>query len=234
MLEVKNLYVGYGNMKVIHDISLNINAGETVTLLGANGAGKTTLVRAISRLNKITSGKILFDDEDITNCSCDIATELGIIQVPEGRKLFSKMSVKENLEMGAYSKRARKYKNKNLEYVYSLFPELITMEKKPAGNLSGGQQQMVAIGRGLMANPKILILDEPSIGLSPIMTENVFEIINTIKKTGVSVLISEQNVEDVLNLADRAYVIQQGTVVLEGDAHSIKNNDEVRKAYLGM
>lgn len=234
MLEVKNLCAGYGNMKVIHDISISVNSGETVSLLGANGAGKTTLVCAISRLIKVNSGSIFFDGIDITGYTSDKATELGIIQVPEGRKLFSKMSVKENLEMGAYSKRARKDKNRNLEYVYSLFPELIDMEKKPAGNLSGGQQQMVAIGRGLMANPKILILDEPSIGLSPIMTDNVFRIIDTIKKTGVSVLISEQNIEDVLNLADRAYVIQQGTVVLEGNAEAIKNDDNVRKAYLGM
>ncbi|MBE6544145.1 MAG: ABC transporter ATP-binding protein [Ruminococcaceae bacterium] len=234
MLEVKNLYAGYGNMKIIHDISMKVNYGETVSLLGANGAGKTTLVAAISRLIKTNSGKIIFDGTDITDYSSDKATELGIIQVPEGRKLFSKMTVKENLEMGAYSKRARKDRKKNLEYVYSLFPELINMEKKPAGNLSGGQQQMVAIGRGLMANPKILILDEPSIGLSPIMTENVFEIINSIKKTGVSVLISEQNIEDVLSLADRAYVIQQGSVVLEGTAEEIKNDNNVRKAYLGM
>lgn len=234
MLEVKNLYAGYGNMKIIHDISMTVNYGETVSLLGANGAGKTTLVAAISRLIKTNSGKIFFDGTDITDYSSDKATELGIIQVPEGRKLFSKMTVKENLEMGAYSKRARKDRKKNLEYVYSLFPELINMEKKPAGNLSGGQQQMVAIGRGLMANPKILILDEPSIGLSPIMTENVFEIINSIKKTGVSVLISEQNIEDVLSLADRAYVIQQGSVVLEGTAVEIKNDNNVRKAYLGM
>ncbi len=234
MLEVKNLYAGYGNMKIIHDISMKVNYGETVSLLGANGAGKTTLVAAISRLIKTNSGKIFFDGTDITDYSSDKATELGIIQVPEGRKLFSKMTVKENLEMGAYSKRARKDRKKNLEYVYSLFPELINMEKKPAGNLSGGQQQMVAIGRGLMANPQILILDEPSIGLSPIMTENVFEIINSIKKTGVSVLISEQNIEDVLNLADRAYVIQQGSVVLEGTAEEIKNDNNVRKAYLGM
>ena len=229
MLEVKNLNAGYGNMKVIHDISIKVDAGETVSLLGANGAGKTTLVGAISRLIKVNSGSIFFDEIDITNYSSDKATELGIIQVPEGRKLFSKMTVRE-----VWNKYIDLLKNKNLEYVYSLFPELVNMEKKPAGNLSGGQQQMVAIGRGLMSNPRILILDEPSIGLSPIMTENVFEIINTIKKTGVSVLISEQNIEDVLNLADRAYVIQQGTVVLEGSAEDIKNDDNVRKAYLGM
>ena len=234
MLEIKNIYSGYGNMKVIHNVSIKLNEGETVSLLGANGAGKTTLVSAISRLINVDSGEIWFDGVNITDYSSDKATEMGIIQIPEGRKLFSKMSVRENLEMGAYAKRARADKKKNLEYVYSIFPELITMEKKPAGNLSGGQQQMVAIGRGLMANPKLLILDEPSIGLSPIMTQKVFTILNTIKQSGVSILISEQNIEDVLEFADKAYVIQQGTVVLEGNSEEIKNNDLVRKAYLGM
>ncbi len=234
MLEIKELCSGYGNMKVIHGVSLNVNQGETVCLLGANGVGKTTLVRCISGINKINSGSILYMGKDITGLSAEKIAELGISQVPEGRHLFARMSVRENLEMGGYVKRSRANKKKNLEYVYSLFPELCEMEKKPAGNLSGGQQQMVAIGRALMAEPKLLILDEPSIGLSPVMTQTVFSIIEKIRKENVSVLISEQNAEDVLNMADRAYVMQQGTIVLSGIAADVKNDDNVRRAYLGI
>lgn len=234
MLEIKDLCAGYGNMKVVHGVSMTVNEGETVSLLGANGVGKTTLVRCISRINKINSGDITFLGEDITKLPPEKVSELGISQVPEGRHLFSRMSVKENLEMGCYIKRARVNKKRNMEYVYSLFPELEEMEKKPAGNLSGGQQQMVAIGRALMAEPKLLILDEPSIGLSPVMTQTVFEIIEKIRKDGVSVLISEQNAEEVLALADRAYVMQQGTIVLSGKASDIKNDDKIRQAYLGI
>ena len=234
MLEVKELYAGYGNMKVIHGVNLTVEAGETVSLLGANGVGKTTLVRCISGIYKTDSGSITFMGEDITDMAAEKVAELGISQVPEGRHLFSKMSVKENLLMGSYIKRAKKNRNNNLEYVYSLFPELLTMEKKPAGNLSGGQQQMVAIGRALMAEPKLLILDEPSIGLSPVMTDKVFDIIRKIKENGVSVLVSEQNAEEVLSLSHRAYVMQQGTIVLEGVAEDIKNDDKIRQAYLGI
>lgn len=234
MLEIKNLCAGYGNMKVIHGVSIEVKEGETVSLLGANGVGKTTLVRCISGINKINSGNIFFMGKDISGMAAEKIAELGISQVPEGRHLFSKMSVRENLEMGGYVKRSRANKKRNLEYVYSLFPELCEMEKKPAGNLSGGQQQMVAIGRALMAEPKLLILDEPSIGLSPVMTQTVFGIIEKIKKDNVSVLISEQNAEEVLNMADRAYVMQQGTIVLSGTAEKIRNDDKIRQAYLGI
>lgn len=234
MLEVLNLCAGYGNMKVVHNASLKVESGQTVSLLGANGVGKTTLVRCISRINKITSGTITFMGKDITNLPADKVAELGISQVPEGRHLFSKMTVRENLEMGGYVKRSRKNKMKNLEYVYSLFPQLEEMERKPSGNLSGGQQQMVAIGRALMSEPKLLLLDEPSIGLSPVMTQTVFEIIKKIKSDGVAVLISEQNAEEALSLADYAYVMQQGEVVLSGRAEDIKNDDKIRQAYLGI
>jgi branched-chain amino acid transport system ATP-binding protein len=234
MLEIKDLCAGYDGMKVVHGVCLEVNEGELVSLLGANGVGKTTLVRCISGINKISSGKVTFMGSDITHATPESVAELGISQVPEGRHLFSRMTVRENLEMGCYVKRARGNKNKNLEYIYSLFPELKEMEKKPAGNLSGGQQQMVAIGRALMAEPRLLILDEPSIGLSPVMTQTVFRIVEQIRKDGVAVLISEQNAEEVLAMADRAYVMQQGSIVLSGNACDIKNDDKVRQAYLGI
>ncbi len=234
MLEIKNLNVEINNLKIINDVSLTVKDGELVSLIGANGAGKTTIVRAISKLYRIASGTITFNGEDITKYPVDKIVNLGIIQVPEGRALFARMSVKENLEMGAYAKSARPLLKQNLEFVYSLFPDLKEIEKKPAGDLSGGQQQMVAIGRGIMANPKLLILDEPSIGLSPLMTKNVFNAIKSIKEKGVSVLISEQNVMEVLKMADYAYVLQQGSVVISGKAEDLIDDDAVKKAYIGL
>lgn len=234
MLQIKNLFVGYGKVNIIQDLSMEIDSGEVVALIGANGTGKTTLVRAISKLNTVSSGTITFDGEDITGLSPDKTVEKGIIQVPEGRKLFAQMSVRENLEMGAFVKRARANEKENLEYVYSVFPELKTMEKQTCGNLSGGQQQMVAIGRSIMAEPKLLILDEPSIGLSPITTQHMFEAIRTINKKGISILITEQNVQDVLKMANIAYVMQQGKIVLSGKAQEISKSEELKKIYLGM
>ena len=234
MLEIKNLFVGYGKVNIIQDLSMRVDGGEIVALIGANGTGKTTLVRAISKLNKISGGSILFDGEDITDLSADKIVEKGIVQVPEGRKLFAQMSVRENLEMGAFSKRARSREKENLEYVYTVFPELKSMEKQACGNLSGGQQQMVAIGRSIMAEPKLLILDEPSIGLSPITTQHMFEAIETINKKGIGILITEQNVQDVLKMASRAYVMQQGRIALEGTAQEISESEDLKKIYLGM
>lgn len=234
MLEIRNLFVGYGKVNIIQDVSMLVDSGEIVALIGANGTGKTTLVRAISKLNKINGGSILFDGEDITDLSADKIVEKGIIQVPEGRKLFAQMSVRENLEMGAFSKRARSKEKENLEYVYTVFPELKSMEKQACGNLSGGQQQMVAIGRSIMAEPKLLILDEPSIGLSPITTQHMFEAIETINKKGIGILITEQNVHDVLKMASRAYVMQQGRIALEGKSKEISESENLKKIYLGM
>ncbi|MBQ7296282.1 MAG: ABC transporter ATP-binding protein [Clostridia bacterium] len=234
MLQIKNLFVGYGKVTIIQDLSMKIDSGEVVALIGANGTGKTTLVRAISKLNTVSGGTITFDGENITDLSPDKIVEKGIIQVPEGRKLFAQMSVRENLEMGAFTKRARVNEKENLEYVYSVFPELKAMEKQACGNLSGGQQQMVAIGRSIMAEPKLLILDEPSIGLSPITTQHMFEAIRTINKKGISILITEQNVQDVLKMANRAYVMQQGKIVLSGKAQEISKSEELKKIYLGM
>lgn len=234
MLEIKNLYVGIGNLSIIQDVSLSIGTGEIVALIGANGMGKTTLVRAVSKLNEIKSGKIFFKGEDVTDLSADKIVEKGIIQVPEGRKLFPQMSVKENIEMGAYSKHARAKEKENLEYVFSVFPELKTMQKQACGNLSGGQQQMVAIARSIMASPELLILDEPSIGLSPIATQKMFDAIKIINKNGIGILITEQNVQQVLKMADTAYAMQQGKIALSGKAKEIAENEELKKIYIGM
>lgn len=234
MLEIKNLYVNIGNLSIIQDVSLTIADGEIVALIGANGMGKTTLVRAVSKLNPIKSGKIFLDGEDITDLSADKTVEKGIIQVPEGRKLFPQMSVIENIEMGAYAKRARAKEKENLEYVFSVFPELKSMLKQACGNLSGGQQQMVAIARSIMASPRILVLDEPSIGLSPIATQKMFDAIELIHKSGIGVLITEQNVQQVLKMANTAYAMQQGKIALSGKASDIAANDELKKIYIGM
>lgn len=234
MLEIKNLYVNIGNLSIIQDVSLKVGNGEIVALIGANGMGKTTLVRAISKLNNIKDGKMFLDGEDITDLPADKIVEKGIIQVPEGRKLFPQMSVLENIEMGAYAKRARAKEKENLEYVFSVFPELKPMLKQACGNLSGGQQQMVAIARSIMASPELLILDEPSIGLSPIATQKMFDAIELINKSGIGILITEQNVQQVLRMADTAYAMQQGKIALSGKASEIATNDELKKIYIGM
>ena len=234
MLEVKDLYVGIDGIPIVNGVSLTVGEGEIVSLIGANGAGKTTLVRGVSKLNLITGGRILWKGQDVTALPADKMVGLGVIHVPEGRALFSRMTVKENLEIGAYCKTARTALSDNLEFVYDLFPDLKEMQRKPAGDLSGGQQQMVAIGRGIIANPRLLILDEPSIGLSPLMTQKVLEAVQAIQKRGVAVLITEQNVMAVLKMAGRAYVMQQGKIVLSGTADELKHNDEVKKAYIGI
>ena len=234
MLEVKHLCADIDRMPIITDISLTVGDGEIVSLIGANGAGKTTLVRALTKLNPASSGTILWNGEDITQYTADKLVNMGMIHVPEGRALFSRMTVKENLEIGAYCHHARAKAAENLAFVYELFPELKEMGAKAAGDLSGGQQQMVAIGRGIMADPKLLILDEPSIGLSPLMTQKVLKAVQAIRDKGVSVLISEQNVMAVLGMANHAYVMQQGKIILSGTAEGLKNNDAVRKAYMGI
>lgn len=234
MLKITDLFVKIGNLSIIQGVSLEVKESEVISLMSANGAGKTTMMRAISGLGNITSGKMEFEGKDITNWTSEQIVEAGLIQVPEGRKLFSLMTVKENLEIGAHAKRARPKMKQNLDFVYTLFPELKEMENRPAGNLSGGQQQMVAIGRGIMADPKLLILDEPSIGLSPIMTQKVLEAVMKINKEGVSVLIAEQNIHDVLKIADRAYVLEQGIIRTSGTAQEILANDDIKAMYLGL
>lgn len=234
MLKINDLYVKCGNLSIIQGVSLEIKEGEIVSLMGANGAGKTTLMRALSGLGQIAGGKVIFDGQDITGASSEKIVKYGLIQVPEGRKLFSLMSVRENLEIGAFTKQARNAANKNLEFVYSVFPELKEMNNVPVGNLSGGQQQMVAIGRGIMADPKLLILDEPSIGLSPLVTQKVFDAVKKINENGVTVLITEQNIYDVLSFAQRAYVLEQGRIGISGTAQEILQDDAVKQMYLGM
>lgn len=234
MLTVTDLHVRIGNLKIIQGVSLEVKAGEIVSLMGANGAGKTTLMRSLSGLGHITGGTIRFLDEDVTHEPSERIVERGLIQIPEGRQLFSLMTVKENLEIGAHTKRAKEKMKEHLDYVYSLFPELKEMSSQAAGNLSGGQQQMVAIGRGIMADPKLLILDEPSIGLSPIMTQKVLEAVMQVNKKGVAILIAEQNIHDVLKIADRAYVLEQGVIRSGGTARKMLANDEIKAMYLGL
>lgn len=234
MLQVEGLVAGYGKMQVLQGITFEVDEGEMVSILGTNGAGKTTTLRTISGLLKATKGTVRFLGQDITSAGSDEIVKAGLVQVPEGRKLFPEMSVMENLEIGAYTPGARKKKKENLEWVFSLFPVLKERHHQPVGSMSGGQQQMVAIGRGLMADPKLLILDEPSIGLSPLLTKQVFEIIKTIKRQKVTVLLVEQNVEQALSLSDKGYVIENGRVVLSGDANELLHNNELKAAYLGM
>lgn len=234
MLKIQNLSVKIGGLNIIQNVSMDVSEGEIVSLMGANGAGKTTLMRAVSGLGNITGGTMEFMGEDITRWNSEKIVEAGLIQIPEGRKLFPLMSVKENLEIGAFTKRAREKLKGNLDYVYGIFPELKDMANVPAGNLSGGQQQMVAIGRGIMADPKLLILDEPSIGLSPLMTQRVLDAVCRFNNRGVSILIAEQNIHDVLKIAQRAYVLEQGQIRLSGTAGEIQASDEVRAMYLGL
>lgn len=234
MLRVENLSAGYGNLQILRNLNFHVDEGEVVSILGTNGAGKTTTLRAISGLIPVTSGGIYFNDVLLNKKSTEFIVQSGLIQVPEDRKLFSDMTVLENLEMGAYTKSTRANFKKNLEYCYELFPILKEREKQISGTMSGGQQQMLAIGRALMAEPKLLILDEPSIGLSPLLTKQVFDIISEIKKNGVTILLVEQNVNQALQVADRGYVIENGEIAMEGQAEELLNDDNLRAAYLGI
>lgn len=234
MLKITDLHVSIGNLQIIQGVSLDVQDGEIVSLMGTNGSGKTTLMHAISGIGNITGGRMEFMGEDITHWTSEKIVNAGLIQIPEGRQLFSFMSVKENLEIGAYSKGARNNAKNNLEFVYSIFPDLKEIGSMPAGNLSGGQQQMVAIGRGLMADPKLLMLDEPSIGLSPLMTQKVLAAVEQINKKGVSVLIAEQNIHDVLKIATKAYVIEQGLIRMSGTPKEMLENDDIKSMYLGL
>ncbi len=234
MLEVEHLAVGYGEVEVLQDCSLRVERGEIVALLGANGAGKTTLLRAISRLIDPSAGRIVFEDAGITRSAAARVVAAGIAQVPEGRRLWAEMTVEENLLLGAYSARARPYASTELENVYALFPRVRERRRQVAGTLSGGEQQMVAIGRGLMSRPSLLMLDEPSLGLAPKVVAEVFAGIRAINAAGTTVLLVEQNVAGSLELATRGYVLETGRVVLEGTRAELLASDMVRKAYLGL
>ncbi len=234
MLELSNIHSGYGATTILHDVSLNVTEGEVVTIVGANGAGKTTTLRTISGLIKPTAGTIRFDGQDITKLSSHEIVELGITMIPEGRQLFPDMTVRENLKMGAYRKGARASQSQLMDEVLDLFPRVKERLEQRANSLSGGEQQMVAIARGLMAKPRLLMFDEPSLGLAPIIVSQVFEVIDRIVKTGATVLIVEQNVFHTLKAADRGYVLENGEIVLTDDADALLENPHIRKAYLGI
>lgn len=233
MLEIKDMYVHYGVICAIKGISLTVNEGDIVTLIGANGAGKTTTLRTISGLKKPTSGKILLNEVDITATTAIERVAMGISHVPEGRRIFSTMTVLENLELGAYLRKDRQEILKDLKMVYDLFPILSDRKKQLAGTLSGGEQQMLAIGRALMSRPKILFLDEPSMGLAPLLVQEIFRIIKDINSTGTTILLVEQNASMALQIANYAYVMETGSIVLSGTGAELLQSEEIKKAYLG-
>ena len=233
MLDIQNLHAGYGQMKVLQGIDLNIQQGEIVALLGSNGAGKSTLNNNISGIYEPTAGAILFEGENITGLRSEQVVQKGIIHVPEGRRIFPNISVRENLELGSYL-RGQKNRKANLDRVVGVFPRLQERFSQLAGTLSGGEQQMLAIGRGMMAEPRLMILDEPSLGLSPLLVEEMFGLIQDLNKTGLSFFLVEQNVMQSLVIADRAYVIENGKIVLSGNTDALLDDPELKKSYLGV
>ncbi len=234
MLKIDKLNFSYGDLKVLWDIDLEVHEHDIVTVVGSNGAGKSTTLKNISRLVKPASGSITFNGMDLEGLEPHTVVEQGIVQVPEGRRIFPELTVRENLRIGSFIKSAKKDREPNIERVFSLFPRLKERQRQLGGTLSGGEQQMLAIGRGLMANPKLLLLDEPSLGLSPLLVENIFEIITEINRQGVTILLVEQNVNRALRIAHRAYVLETGRVVLSGKGEDLLNNEHVKKAFLGM
>ncbi len=234
LLSAENIAVKYGDVQVVWDCSLNVREGEVVALFGGNGAGKTSILRAVSRLIDISAGRIAFAGHDISQLEAHELPELGLIHVPEGRHVFPQMSVQENLELGGYAPRVRKRKKELLDGVYELFPVLKDRLNSPAGVLSGGQQQMLAIGRGLMADPKLLMLDEPSLGLAPAIVATLFDTIRKIKSLGVTVLLVEQNVWESLDIADRYYLIASGRIVSSDVPDKLREDETFRQVYLGL
>jgi branched-chain amino acid transport system ATP-binding protein len=233
ILEIDDIHTYYGSIHALKGISLTVNEGEVVTLLGANGAGKTTTLRSINGLNRAREGSIKFQGRDITTAAPHEIVKLGIAQSPEGRRLFPRMTVTENLEMGAFQRKDKSELRQDMEHVFELFPRLQERRNQKAGTMSGGEQQMCAMGRALMARPKLLLLDEPSLGLAPIFVERIFDIIRQINTEGTSILLVEQNALMALESADRGYVLETGRIVLADKAESLKTNEQVRKTYLG-
>lgn len=232
MLDLTNVNVYYGGIHALKNISLKVKEGEVVTLIGANGAGKSTTLKAISGLEKPISGEIKFNEKKLNSLNAPDIVKIGISHVPEGRRIFSKMSVMENLEMGGYTRKDKSEIRKDYDKIFSLFPRLHERKEQMAGTLSGGEQQMLAIGRALMSRPRLLLLDEPSMGLAPIVVKEIFSIIKDINKAGTTVLLVEQNAHMALNAADRAYIIRNGEIEIEGNAKELLNDEKVKKAYL--
>lgn len=233
LLSVENLHVSYGAIRALHGISFHVEKGEIVTLIGANGAGKSTTLRTISGLLPADRGKIIYDGTDITHLGADQIVRIGIVQVPEGRKIFAPLTVRENLEMGAFTRRDKREIEESTEFVFSIFPRLRERAEQLGGTLSGGEQQMLAVARALMAKPRLLLMDEPSMGLAPILVEEIFHIIQRINQEGVTILLVEQNAHMALSVAHRGYVLETGVIQTEGTAAELRDNPRVREAYLG-
>lgn len=233
MLKVENLVVNYGMIQALKGISFDVNEGEVIALIGANGAGKTTTLQTISGMLTPTSGKVLLEGTDITKIPGHKIVSMGLAHVPEGRRVFGGLTVLENLKMGAYTRSSKTEIAESFERIYASFPRLKERQNQLAGTLSGGEQQMLAMGRALMSKPRIVLMDEPSMGLSPIYVDEIFNIIEEISKAGTTVLLVEQNAKKALAIADRAYVLETGNIVLSGDADALMNDDSIKKAYLG-
>lgn len=233
MLEVKDLEVYYGMIQAIKGISFEVNKGEVIALIGANGAGKTTTLHTITGLLSPKKGSVMFERKDITKIPAHKIVSMGMAHVPEGRRVFADLSVYENLKLGAYTRKDKENLNKDLESIYERFPRLAERKNQSAGTLSGGEQQMLAMGRALMSKPSIILMDEPSMGLSPILVNEIFDIIESISKSGTTVLLVEQNAKKALSIADRAYVLETGKIVTSGKASELLEDDSIKKAYLG-
>ena len=234
MLDVKQISAGYGDIQILHQISLNTEKGEMVSVLGANGAGKTTLLLTLSGILRPTEGEIYFLNGRLDGLEPHLIVQKGVVRIPEGRKIFQEMTVLENLELGSYIRTAKRYRKENLSKVFVLFPRLEERKDQFAGTLSGGEQQMLAIGRGLMTLPQILMLDEPSLGLAPLIVMNLFEVIKGINQEGTTILLVEQNMQLALSTVQRGYVLENGKIILEGKSENLLKEDYMRKAYLGI
>jgi branched-chain amino acid transport system ATP-binding protein len=233
LLRVENLTVHYGAIRALRGLSFEVGAGEIITLIGSNGAGKTTTLHAVSNIIRKTQGTVIFDGQDISALPPDRIVRAGLVQVPEGRRIFANLTVRENLEMGAYIRRDRREIHADMERVYEIFPRLKERRRQVAGTLSGGEQQMLAIGRALMSKPRLLLLDEPSMGLAPILVDEIFSVITGINKTGTTILLVEQNAYKALGIASRAYILETGELVKTGPAAELLGDDAVKAAYLG-
>ncbi len=233
MLQIKKLCVKYDNIQVLHGISLELREGELVALIGANGAGKTTTLSTISGVKRAFSGQIVYDGKDITKAGTDEIVKMGIVQVPEGRQIFSKMTIEENLILGAYTEKDSQRQKQNMKRVMELFPILRERRRQTAGTLSGGEQQMLAIARALMGNPRMLLLDEPSMGLSPLMTEQVFDAVKSLNDQGTTILLVEQNAYDAMEISNRTYIMENGVITREGKSSELMRDSAIKQAYLG-